>query len=272
VVEIPAPTAASATGGCTALPYAGEVDLPEASGAAWMGDALVVISDSGNHGRYLELDGAGTIIGRGQLPLGGAGDDLEGLAADGDTLWGLTSGGWMRGWQRDGVGWRLAVDAYAIDPTSRCQPGSVNCGANFEGVCLSPRPLADGCDGYAAAKSSGTMFCLHRADGRFTLDATRGFRAAAPEQLADCAIAEDGAVWTGDNGFGLMMVRRWTVDAEGAHLTGAEHLGLGFPEVLAFGPAHAVYRFSDLGGSPSLALAFSCPTGLPKAGPAAPAQ
>ena len=104
------------------------------------------------------------------------------------------------------------------------------------------------------------------------LDPTRGFAVSGPAQLADCAIAEDGSVWTGDNAFGLMRVRRWTIGANGATVVGEDRLGLGFPEVLALGPDGVVYRFSDLGGAPSLATALRCPGGLPKAGPAPPAQ
>lgn len=269
----PATEPVASAGGCAAIEYAPTIDLPEASGASWLADpgVLLVVSDSGNDGQYVELDAGGAIVRRGQLPLGGAGDDLEGLAQDGGKVWGLTSSGWMRAWQRDGAAWRLALDAYPIDPARPCGAESVNCGANFEGLCLAARPLADGCDGYAASKTSGQMTCLRRQGDRFVLDPSRGFTASDPRVLADCAIADDGTVWTGDNAFGLMQVRQWTIGAAGATVTGAARLGLGFPEVLALGPGGVVYRFSDLGGAPSLTTAFRC-TGLPKAGPDAPAQ
>ena len=116
----------------------------------------------------------------------------------------------------------------------------MNCGANFEGVCLAPRPLADGCDGYAASKATGRLRCLRRDRDRYAVDPTRGFAVAGPDQLADCAIAADGTVWTGANAFGLMMVRTWTVTTDGATRLGEDRLGLGFPEVLALGPDDVV--------------------------------
>ncbi|MBK9034418.1 MAG: hypothetical protein IPL61_24650 [Myxococcales bacterium] len=255
-----------AAGECVALPYQNELDVPEASGAAWLAGPgrLLVVADSGHDGEYIEVDAAGAIEARGQLPLGTAGDDLEGLALDGDRVWGLTSAGWLRAWRRTDAGYTLEV-SYALDDA--CPPTSVNCGANFEGLCLAPRPLADGCDGYAASKQAGRLVCLHRQGDRYALDRARGYDVSGSGKLADCAIAADGTVWTGDNGFGLGAVRQWAIGADGPTLVGATRLGIGFPEVLAFGPDHAVYRFSDLGGSPSLAAAFQCPTGLPKAGP-----
>lgn len=264
-----------ADGPCVAIDYASQIDLAEASAAAWLPDpgVLLVVSDSGNRGSFAELDGRGAIVRRGSLPLGGAGDDVEGLSLVGDTLWGLTSGGWMRGWRRDGDAWKLAVDAFALDPARPCAPDSVNCGDNFEGLCLADHPLASGCDGYALAKASGQLLCVRKDGAGYTLDRTRGFRVGGPGQVADCAIAADGSVWTGDNGFGFMMVRSWAPEpGGGGTLTGAQRLGLGFPEVLAFGPDHTVYRFSDLGGAPSLTTAFRCPAGLPKAGPDDAAQ
>lgn len=268
------PATPATSDGCAAIAYQLSIELPEASAAAWLPDdgVLLVVSDSGNHGQYVELDSTGATVRGGTLPLGNAGDDTEGLARVGDTVWGLTSGGWMRGWRRDGQQWRLAIDAFAIDPTSRCDPQSTNCGANFEGLCLAAHPLASGCDGYAASKTDGQLVCLRRDGDRYLVDPARSFAVGTSGQVADCAIADDGSVWTGDNGFGLMMVRRWTVDAHGATLAGAQRLGLGFPEVLAFGPDHVVYRFSDLGGAPSLTTGFRCPAGLPKAGPGGPAQ
>jgi len=263
----PAPAVTDAATACATLPYAMAIEVPEASGAVWLADRarLLIISDSGHDGTYVEVDAAGAIVGHGQLPLGEGGDDVEGLALDGDRIWGLASSGWMRAWRRAADGYQLDA-AFALDET--CQARSVNCGANYEGLCLSPRPLADGCDGYAASKQTGALVCVRRAGDRFTLDAARRYPITSSGRLADCAIADDGTVWTGDNGFGLGEVRQWAITADGATLLGRARLGVGFPEVLAFGPDHAVYRLSDLGGAPSLATAFRCPTGLPKAGPA----
>lgn len=269
----PAEEPAADVTACTEIEYAVDIAVPEASGAAWFPDrdALLVVSDSGNGGLYVEVDAAGAIVRRGVLPLGAAGEDVEGLARDGARLWGLTSGGWMRAWERDGDRFRLAVDAFEPEAGADCGPASVNCGRNYEGLCLAPSTLADGCDGYAASKTDGHLYCLRR-DGadRFRLDASRAHRVTNGGLLADCAIAGDGTVWTGDNGFGLNTVRQWQIDAGGATLVGSVMLGPGNAEVLAFGPAGALYRFSDLSGSPSLTRAFRCPARLPKAGPSSP--
>ena len=266
-----ATTPAIVDGECGPITYPDQLPVPEASGAAWLPDRarLLVVSDSGNDGAYVEVDAAGEVQARGRLPLGTSGDDVEGLALDGDRIWGLTSSGQLLAWQRSADGYTL-VDGGPLDAT--CGPTTVNCGANYEGLCLSPTPLADGCDGYAAAKATGALVCLHR-DGRgWKLAADRAYPVTGKGKLADCAIAADGTVWTGDNGFGLSAVRQWAIGADGATLIGKAALGIGFPEVLAFGPEHTVYRFSDLGGAPSLSLAFRCPHGLPKAGPGAGAE
>lgn len=252
---------------CVAIPYQHELDVAEASGAAWLAGPgrLLVASDSGHDGAYVEVDAAGVVQARGRLPLGTSGDDVEGLALDGDRVWGLTSSGQLLAWQRGDQGYTL-VDGGALDAI--CGPTTVNCGANYEGLCLAPTPLADGCDGYAASKANGTLVCLRR-DGRgWALAGDRAYPVSDQGKLADCAIAADGTVWTGDNGFGLGAVRQWAIGADGPTLVGQARLGMGFPEVLAFGPDHTLYRFSDLGGSPSLAVAFRCPARLPKAGPA----
>ncbi|MBL8627561.1 MAG: hypothetical protein JNK64_40125 [Myxococcales bacterium] len=263
----PPPPPVVDAGECTAIDYQHQLDVAEASGAAWLAgpQRLLVVSDSGHDGAYVEVDAAGVVQARGRLPLGTSGDDVEGLALDGDRVWGLTSSGQLLAWQRGAQGYTL-VDGGPLDAT--CAATTVNCGANYEGLCLAPKPLTDGCDGYAASKEHGTLVCLRR-DGRgWAMARDRAYPVSDKGKLADCAIAADGTVWTGDNGFGLGAVRQWVLGADGPTLVGQARLGLGFPEVLAFGPDHTLYRFSDLGGSPSLAVAFRCPDRLPKAGPA----
>ena len=73
-----------------------------------------------------------------------------------------------------------------------------------------------------------------------------------------------GRFWQGV-GAGARHIMTFTVLRD---VVGQARLGMGFPEVLAFGPDHTLYRFSVLGGAPSLAVAFRCPARLPKAGPA----
>lgn len=271
--EEPPPGAA-----CERLPFATSIPVPEASGAAWLhedgGDRVLVVGDSGRSGAYVEIGAEdGRVLRRGALPLGdGAGDDVEGLATDGQRLWGLTSAGWMRAWVKDGDGYRLVLGPYPIEHRGPCKMDSVNCGHDFEGLCLRPAGTvgADGCVGYAAAKAEGALYCLTVApapaedDGkgpgpRLMLSVREGHHAPRPlpaitakGALADCAIASDGAVWTGDNMFGGGTVRRLDAPAwEGP-------LGDGFPEAMALAPGGIVYRFSDAGGEPSLAGRYRC--------------
>jgi hypothetical protein len=256
----PAPPPPPPTPARRRIPTSTSPTCAEVSGAA----RPRALAGGAPDGAYVD-DAAGVVQARGRLPLGTSGDDVEGLALDGDRVWGLTSSGQLLAWQRGDQGYTL-VDGGALDAI--CGPTTVNCGANYEGLCLAPTPLADGCDGYAASKANGTLVCLRR-DGRgWALAGDRAYPVSDQGKLADCAIAADGTVWTGDNGFGLGAVRQWAIGADGPTLVGQARLGMGFPEVLAFGPDHTLYRFSDLGGAPSLAVAFRCPARLPKAGPA----
>lgn len=265
--------AAPAARSCERLPYPATVPVPEASGAVWLAGAgagtVLVVGDSGRGGTYVELGGEdGALVGKGTLPLGdGAGDDLEGLATDGARLWALTSAGWLRAWVRDGKGFRLVAGPYPIEAGTGCGPSSVNCGRDYEGLCLRPagKPGADGCAGYAAARADGRLYCLEAgADGRLRLAAPDGHPGppvTRKHALADCVVASDGAVWTGDNLVGGAIVRRvappWS-----------EPLGDGFPEAMALAPGGVLYRFSDTGEEPSLAARFRCPE---VSGPAASA-
>ncbi|HVV88468.1 MAG TPA: hypothetical protein VHE35_35740 [Kofleriaceae bacterium] len=280
-----------ASADCETLPFAPSIPLAEASSAAWLhepsADVVIVVADSGNDGAYVEVDATtGAVVRRGKLPLGqGAGDDLEGLATDGQRLWGLTSAGWIRAWERDGDRFRLVLGPYPLEHDPACGPQSVNCGHDFEGLCLRPAGTADadGCIGFAASRAEGALYCLDAdrtpPDGvaagapggpwpRLQVRAGKKKPKAGPRitrnhALADCAIGGDGAVWTADNLLGGAMVRRLDAPAwQGA-------LGVGFPEAIALAPGGVIYRFSDAGGSPSLSARYRCPAA--KAGPAADA-
>jgi hypothetical protein len=266
------PWAEAPTSDCAKLPFATSIPLAEASGAALVrgpdGPALLVVGDSGTGGAYVELAADdGRVLRTGNLPLGdGAGDDLEGLATtDGARVWGLTSGGFLRAWERDGAGWKLVAGPYPLERHGPCKRDGVNCGHDFEGVCLRPDGRADdaGCIGYAAARADGALYCLVRADEHVALAIPEGHQAApagpkvtSHRALADCAIAADGVVWTGDNLLGSGVVRRLAEPRwKGA-------LGDGFPEALALGPGGVVYRFSDTGAAPSLASKYRCPAAV----------
>src|SRR5262245_19481510 len=105
----PPPPALTAVDGCEQLPFAASTPIAKASGAAWLvldGKlSLVVAADSGNDGAYVVLDpDTGETREQGKLPLDHGKDDIEGLAALGDTMYGLASNGWMRSWRRHGAG------------------------------------------------------------------------------------------------------------------------------------------------------------------------
>lgn len=260
-VPVDAPVAITALASCERIPFAATIPIAEASGAVWMPDnTIVVVSDSGNDGAFVTLDaGDGHVVSSGKLPLGGAGDDLEGLAAADGMLWAITSSGWMRAWKprAKSAGYELAVRAYRIDNENECPIDAVNCGDNYEGLCLQPAASAalGGCAGYAAAKTSGDLVCLVADDnGRYVAAPERRIHVSNREALAACDLAADGTIWTGDNLFGRSSVRRL---AQGAVADSAA-LGIGFPEAMALAPDGTIYRFSDTGGAPSAVMAYRC--------------
>ncbi|MCA9676649.1 MAG: hypothetical protein KC464_16570, partial [Myxococcales bacterium] len=274
--------------GCERLPFAADLPLAEASGAAVMtvdGRAVVlVVGDSGTAGAYVLADATtGEVVERGQLPLGtGAGDDVEGISTDGDAIWGVTSAGWMRRWRRDGHGFALVDGPYPVAPVDdtipltprfggigatptdslACRGNGVNCGKNYEGLCVAPGEPPGGCAGYLAAKADGRLWCLVRAGARLVADPTRSIDAGPADVLAGCDVSADGAsLWLGANGFGgrtLWRVTGWREPAT-AQVAPLQALGDGFPEAIALGPDDVVYRFSDTGGAPSLAGRWRCP-------------
>lgn len=253
--------------GCVRQPFAETLPIAEASGAVWLardGGVVLVVADSGHDGDYLVIDDAdGRILERGQLPLGGRGDDLEGLAADrdGTRIWAITSSGWLRAWTaRPDGGFELVVAAYPIDDDDECPIDAVNCGRNFEGLCLGPTGAGGGCAGYAAAKATGDLICLVADGDRWRADPSRTVHATGPEALAACDIAPDGAVWTGDNLFGARLVRRLV----GGEVTARASLGDGFPEAMALAPDGTLFRFSDTGGAPSRVTKYRCGAAAPR--------
>jgi hypothetical protein len=96
--------------------------------------------------------------------------------------------------------------------------------------------------------------CLVADDGRYVAAPERRLHVSNPESLAACDIDADGTIWTGDNLFGRSNVRRVR---DGVVVESAA-LGVGFPEAMALAPDGTLYRFSDMGGSPSQAAAYRC--------------
>lgn len=270
---------------CAPQAFAPSTPVPEASGAAWITvdgkPALLVVGDSGNAGAYGIVDPETGATGEtGRLPLSDeASDDLEGIAARGDRIYGLTSSGWVLAWQRRGRGFALVAGPYPLGPVDLsdakhsgkhgkrppagdgmvCGARGINCGRDYEGLCLAPAPRSPGCIGFAASKADGHAYCLSEEAGKLVVHRDRAIAVSKPGALADCAFGDDGALWLGDNLFGLGRVYRvvaWDEPARAkVELVGA--LPVGFPETLAV-RGDVVYRMSDMGGAPSAMARWRC--------------
>ena len=265
------------------MPFAETTPVPEASGAAWLTIdgklVLVTMGDSGEDGAYGLIDpDTGATLEQGKLPLGDAGDDLEGLAARGGLLYGLSSAGWIRVWKRVDHGFELVAGPYAIGPQTlsdkkggnrpatgdgmACGAKITNCGRNYEGLALSEDPqVGDACIGVALSKADGTLYCLTEEGGRLVGHQDRAFHVGRPGAVADCALDDAGVVWVGWNTFGGNEVDRVTGWRDLAHakLEEVGMYGLGFCEAIAV-RGDVMYRFSDSGGAPSLMSKFRCST------------
>jgi outer membrane protein assembly factor BamB len=265
---------------CTQVPFAESSPIAEASGATWLTIdgklALVVVADSGNDGAYAILDpDTGETREQGKLPLGGGGDDLEGLTIHRGKLTGISSAGWIRVWERTGGGFALVDGPYPLGPIDLpdkkikpkkvdqavgmvCEERKVNCGRNYEGICIAPKP-AGPCLGFVASKADGHLYCLVERDGKLAVDAEVSIKITRPQALADCAISDDGTLLVGSNIFELGRVYRvdgWTNPAR-ATLEHFEGVGIGNSEVIAI-RGDVVYRMSDSNGAPSLLAKFRC--------------
>jgi len=263
---------------------------------------LVVAGDSGNHGAYGVIDpDSGKTLEQGQLPLNGsidsalpsgsaaspgkaglaidsalpsgsaaspgkaglAGDDIEGLAARGDRLFGITSPGWILEWKRSGNGFALVAGPYALGPVDLPPKGGMgdkppngdgmvcdgtrsNCGRNYEGLCLTEHA------GYVASKADGHLYPVV-GDVALAVERAGAIAVADPGHLADCAYDAAGTLYVGNNLFGLSTVSR-VVDGKVLPIAS---IGVGFPEVLAV-RGDVFYRMSDTGSTPSMMSKFRC--------------
>ena len=280
---------------CKQPPFAESAPVPEASGAAWIDHAgrraLFVISDSGNAGAYnIVAADTGETLARGQLAIGPHGDDFEGATRDGDDLvLALSAGYTVRvrpkhdAWAAEDavpIGDVIAADDEPKGHGTRPPRGEAmvcddsrtgNCGRNIEGICLAPTPVpppasiaaADACVGFVAAKADGHLYCLTRRDGGFHAEFARSIEVASPGMLADCAFADDGSLWTGNNLPGMSVVSRvanWQVPSA-AVVEPIGPLGVGNAEVLAVtraGEAYDIIRMSDTNTAPSAMVKFRC--------------
>ena len=243
---------------CEPLPFAASTPVPEASGAGWLDIdgklALVVVSDSGNDGAYAIVDpDSGATTESGKLPLGSAGDDLEGIAVRGGQLYGLTSGGWMRVWKRIAGGFELVTEPYAIgDGDMVCGARQGNCARNYEGLCLTEDR------GYALSKEDGVLYPLVGTTGKLAVTRDGAIKVDRGGVVADCAFDDRRRLWVGDNILGLSAVFRidgWKTAAPKVVPIGV--YGAGNSEVIAV-RGDAMYRMSDFNNAPSLMAKFRC--------------
>jgi hypothetical protein len=266
---------------CEQQRFVSELPIAEASGAVLTeldgALTLMVIADSGHDGDYLLVDPeSGAVRERGKLPMGGRGDDLEGLAVRGDRFYALTSSGWWRAWKRrPGSGAMAGFDLVAgpspIGPLDAppaeamvCDIRRANCGRNFEGLCLAAAtsgdsaPVRGECSGMALSKKEGRLYCVVEQDGALSIDPARSLSVSRGDVLADCNIDGD-ALWVGANLFGFNQV--WKVTGwrrpERAQLAEIGRVGVGFGEGIA-ATGETLFRLSDTQGSPSLVAKFRC--------------
>ncbi|HEY6459694.1 MAG TPA: hypothetical protein VIY73_06065 [Polyangiaceae bacterium] len=186
--------------------------LPEASAAAEVEllpgkREILVVADSGRNGAAMAWSKAGGTRAL-TLPLdAAASDDLEGMAwladASGARLYTLTSSGAVRVFVPDGKGGlRRSSDSYPIGPppASCADLHAVNCGKNWEGLCLRSATAHARCAGYAASKTETSLACVVRdASGRIAIDPQRPPIKLALDRwsnrdgiLSDCAFGAPG--------------------------------------------------------------------------------
>jgi hypothetical protein len=268
----PAGDAAPRPEGCERLPFADTLPVPEASGSAVLADGLLVVGDSGTRGAYVIVDpDSGDPIARGRLPLGaGAGDDLEGIAILGDQIVGVTSAGWMRHWRRvddelelvdgpypiaevdDQLPLRPPYGGFGAPPTDSmaCGAHGVNCGKNYEALCLGD---AGGCAGWVGSKADGRLWCLELDGGRLRANRRRSIQVTGPDVLSGCDVDDAGVVWVATNGLDGRVLRVRDDQVAEAPLVSSH-----FTETIAVAPGGVVYLLGDSGDAPSDAERYRC--------------
>lgn len=253
--------------------FPGTFPVAEASAAAEVAlragvRELLVVSDSGRSGAAMAIEipsGAQRAL---TFPLDpAANDDLEGIAWRSGKLYTLTSSGAVRRFTPDGTGGLTRdQDAYAVGavPYACADLTAVNCGKNYEGLCLRAPGSASPCAGYAASKAEGKLYCLtvdasgHLVASTTTPPLSLGLPA---DQLSDCAFgaaggpAADVLVVT-TNVFGLS--RTYRVDESNGALTKLPIASLLNVEAAAIDRDGALYVFDDNNGATSSAAKVTC--------------
>jgi hypothetical protein len=145
--------------------------VPEASAAAEVEllpgvRELLVVSDSGRGGvaRLIAIPSGTQRSVTLPLDTGVASDDIEGISWRSGSLYTLTSSGAVRRFIPNGSGGLSRVDdAYALGPSpAACANLSgINCGRNYEGLCLRKPGTGKPCEGYAASKAESKLYCVN---------------------------------------------------------------------------------------------------------------
>ena len=260
--------------------FSGVFAVPEASAATETEltpglRELLVISDSGQEGLALAVtlpDGPAREL---RLPLDkAAGDDTEGLAWHDGHLYALTSAGFVLAMTPDGHGGLTrAQPAYPLGPPPFvCEvEDEVNCGKNYEGLCLRSSRGAlrarDGgamrCAGYAASRAEGRLYCLSMTGDRLQIDQTHAplVLPVRADSLSDCAFGNaDGpaasALVVATNLHGGSQV--YVVDESTGGLSPIAVPGILNDEAVAIDHTGALYQAMDDNGTPSPANRAVC--------------
>ena len=280
----PTPASVVAAGvTCTRDPdFPVTLSVPEASAAAEIELTpgvrdLLVVSDSGRKGAALLWRLPSGPARPFTLPLDPtASDDVEGIAwvtaqafGGGGALYTLTSSGAVRRFVPDGQGGlRRDQDAYAIAPPPRSCANlrDVNCGRNYEGLCLRPRSVSARCAGYAASKEASELDCLVFQGDRLVADTLwppihlgRGLVPA--HALSDCAFG----VASGPAGARLLVTTNvyggsttYLVTEPGGALTPLDVPGTLNNEAIVVDRDGALALFGDIDAEISPAARYLC--------------
>jgi hypothetical protein len=251
--------------------FSGVFAVPEASAATEVEltpgvRELLVISDSGQNGAALALtfpDGPSREL---RLPLDRkVGDDTEGLAWRAGHLYALTSSGFVLEMTADGRGGLARTEpAYPLGPPPFvCDVADeVNCGKNYEGLCLRGGHGAR-CAGYAASREEGALYCLSVSGDRLEIDQTKKplVLPVRPDSLSDCAFGSaDGpaanALVIATNLHGGSQV--YVVDEATGGISPIAIPGILNDEAVAIDHTGALYQGMDDNGTPSPASRATC--------------
>jgi hypothetical protein len=229
---------------------------------------LLVVSDSGNAGAAMAYDLTTRTFRKLALPLdAAASDDIEGIAWRAGALYTITSSGAVRAFHPDRSGALAASGAsYRLGPAPSwsCENlGEVNCGKNWEGLCLrASRP-----SGWVASKQENALYPVTLdAKGRLNLDASSSVPLRLELErhaLSDCTFGPKDRLLVTTNVYGGAAT--YVVDeasAAAGHPAAlvrvADAPGTMSNEAISVDHDGALYQFQDDNGPVSAALRATC--------------